>query len=87
MDKYIIAGLGTLLFALIFFIAHQDKKINMLNNQIATLEANQHIRVEKLEPIIKYKDRKVEVIKKIPVYKGDNCEKKLQNIENIINSF
>ena len=90
MNNLQIAGLILLTLALIIaiqIISKQRLENDKLKANIATLELNQKINEDKLTPIIEYRDKKIEIIKKVPIYLGSDCEEKLKNYENIVNSF
>lgn len=72
-----------------FFIAYkiEKSKYETALKQLIQLESTYTIDYTKIKPIIKYRDKKIEIIKKIPVYVGDDCQKELESVKNIIDNF
>lgn len=90
MDKIISLILAfTFSTSLIFFFAYrvEKSKYEATLKQLIQLESTYTIDYTKIKPIIKYRDKKIEIIKKIPVYVGDDCQKELQSVKNIIDNF
>ena len=59
-----------------------------LKKQIVQLEAIYTLNPAKIKPIIKYRDKKIEVIKKIPVVvDSSDCKRELENVKRIIDTF
>lgn len=75
--------------SLIFFTAYkiEKSKYETTLKQLIQLESAYTIDYTKIRPIIKYRDKKIEIIKKIPVYVGNDCQKELQSVKNIIDNF
>ena len=65
----------------------EKSKYEATSKQLIQLESAYTIDYTKLKPIIRYKDKKIEIIKSVPVYVGKDCEKELQSVKNIIDSF
>ena len=90
MDKITNAALAvTLTTSLIFLILWkiEKNKYKIVSKQLIQLESAYQIDYTKLKPIVRYKDKKIEIIKSVPIYVGKDCEKELQSVKNIINSF
>lgn len=90
MDKVLnVALVFTLTTSLIFYILWrvEKNKYEITLKQLIQLESAYTIDYTKLKPIIRYKDRKIEIIKSIPVYVGEDCKKELQSVKNIIDNF
>lgn len=73
----------------IFFIAYRSEKSKYETTlkQLIQLESSYTIDYTKIKPIIKYRDKKIEIVKKIPVYIGNDCQKELESVKKIIDSF
>lgn len=89
--NYFTAILMALLIVFAFVFAFLFKKYEnekALNVELqAKLEAiSKSDETKKIESVIKYQQKKVEVIKKVP-YKDDICENKLNSYNTLINSF
>ena len=90
MDKVLnIALVFTLTASLIFYTLWriEKNKYEATTKQLIQLESAYTIDYTKLKPIIRYKDKKIEIIKSIPVYVGEDCKKELQSVKNIIDNF
>ena len=90
MDKITSIVLAfTLATSLIFYTLWrvEKSKYEAIAKQLIQLESTYTIDYTKLKPIIRYKDKKIEIIKSVPVYVGKDCEKELQRVKNIIDSF
>lgn len=86
INKIIYAIMAALLGMFIFSISYLYKKNLSLQKELSTLGALCSKQPQQLEPIIKYKDKKIEIIKKIPI-KDETCEQELTTLHNIINNF
>ena len=90
MDKITSIVLAfTLATSLIFYTLWrvEKSKYEATSKQLIQLESAYTIDYTQLKPIIRYKDKKIEIIKSVPVYVGKDCEKELQSVKNIIDSF
>lgn len=86
INKIIYAIMAVFLGVFILSISYLYKKNTSLIERLSTLETLCSKEPQQLEPIIKYKERKIEVIKKIPI-KDETCEQKLNTLHTIINNF
>lgn len=90
MDKVInIVLVFFISISLIFYVLWrvEKNKYEATLKQIIQLESAYTIDYTKLKPIVQYKDKKIEIIKNIPIYVGKECEKELQSVKNIIDNF
>lgn len=81
-----LALAAAILFFFIMWEKEREKNIDLLK-QITQLEAVYTIDYVKIKPIIEYRDKKIEIIKEIPIYIGNDCQKELESVKNIINNF
>lgn len=59
-----------------------------LKKQILQLESAFVLDPSKLKPIVEYRDKKIHIIKQIPVIiDKEDCKRELENVKNLINSF
>lgn len=59
-----------------------------LKKQILQLESAFMIDPSKLKPVIEYRDKKIHVIKQVPIIiDKEDCKKELESVKNLINSF
>lgn len=59
-----------------------------LKKQILQLESAFVLDPSKLKPIVEYRDKKIHIIKQIPVILDkEDCKRELENVKNLINSF
>lgn len=59
-----------------------------LKKQILQLESAFVIDPSKLKPIIEYRDKKIQVIKQVPIIVDkEDCKRELESVKNLINSF
>lgn len=59
-----------------------------LKKQILQLESAFVIDPSKLKPIIEYRDKKIHVIKQVPIIVDkEDCKRELESVKNLINSF
>lgn len=78
--------------SIVSYIQSLRLKLEQAEHQVYILEESLKLDEKKIKPIIEYKEKKIEVIKKIPVYidNTDTCEGLKNEIEatkNIINNF
>ncbi len=86
INKIIYVIMALLLGSFLLSISYLYKKNLSLLEQLSSLEALCSKEPQQLEPIIKYKDKKIEIIKEIPI-KDETCEQKLNTLHTIINNF
>lgn len=92
-NKIIVLVIGLILaLSIVSYIQNLRLKLEQAEHQVYILEESLKLDKKALKPIIEYKEKKVEVIKKIPVYidNTDTCEGLKNEIEatkNIINNF
>lgn len=72
-------------------ITIQTIRVNLYETENIALKSQiESVKVDlesaKAKKIIEYKDRKVEIIKKVP-YKDDSCEAELESYKRLINAF
>ena len=79
----------TLTTSLIFYTLWrvEKSKYEAATKQLIQLESAYQIDYANLKPIVRYRDKKIEIIKSIPVYIGKDCQKELESVKNIINNF
>ena len=59
-----------------------------LKKQILQLESAFVIDPSKLKPLVEYRDKKVHIIKRVPVIiDKEDCKRELESVQNLINSF
>lgn len=89
---YFLTGAAIIILSTYLYITKLQHKLSQMEHQVFILEEQLKINPQKMKKIIEYRDKKIEVIKEIPVYidKTDTCEglkNELETTKNIINSF
>lgn len=91
--NYFIAALGALLICFIFAFSFIFKKYEVekalnaeLQAKLESISKDNDVVTPKEKVIIQYRDKKIDVIKRIP-YEDDTCKSKLDSYNKLINSF
>lgn len=89
---YFLTGAAIIILSTYLYITKLQHKLSEMEHQVFILEEQLKINPQKMEKVIEYRDKKIEVIKETPVYidKTDTCEglkNELEITKNIINSF
>lgn len=91
--NYFIAALGALLICFIFAFCFLFKKYEVekalnveLQAKLESISKDNKTITPKEKVVIEYRDKKIDVIKRIP-YENDTCKSKLDSYNKLINSF
>lgn len=89
---YIITALVIIALCTLLYIQKLQNKLSDSEHQVYLLEEALKINPKKMDPIIEIQEKKIEIIKRVPVYidNTDTCEglkNELEATKAIINNF